>query len=129
MAPETRRPVCVFLIPVVRDSDRKPHPPVLWRLLQDVLIKKFGAATGPETVLYYRGSEPAPGAWSPGEGEEPIEDMSRKYSVAILEHQVDELRDLLRRAGNSFDQRVMYLEVAGYAELLNVRPEDGFLKV
>jgi hypothetical protein len=42
--------------------------------------------------------------------------------------QVDELRALLRRAGNSFDQRVMYLEVAGYAELLQVRSDDGFLE-
>ena len=42
---------------------------------------------------------------------------------------VDELRALLRRAGNSFDQRVMYLEVGGYAEFLEVRPEDGFLEV
>jgi hypothetical protein len=41
---------------------------------------------------------------------------------------VDELRALLRRAGNSFDQRVIYLEVGGYAELLEVRPEDGFLE-
>jgi hypothetical protein len=43
--------------------------------------------------------------------------------------QINELRALLRRAGNSFDQRVMYLEVAGYAEFLEVRSEDGFLKV
>jgi hypothetical protein len=40
---------------------------------------------------------------------------------------VDELRALLRKAGNSFDQQVMYLEVAGYAEFLTVRSEDGFL--
>ena len=129
MAHETRRPVCVFLVPVVRDSDREPHPPVLWRLLQDALIARFGAVTGPETVLYFRSSEPVPGAWSPGEGGDPVEDLSRKYKVAIPAGQVDVLRALLRRAGNSFDQRVMYLEVAGYAELLEVRPEDGFLEV
>jgi len=41
---------------------------------------------------------------------------------------VDELRALLRKAGNSFDQRVMYLEVRRYAEFLEVRPEDGFLE-
>jgi len=48
--------------------------------------------------------------------------------VAIPAERVDDLRALVRRAGNSFDQRVMYLEVAGYAELLEVRPEDGFLE-
>lgn len=85
--------------------------------------------TGPETVLYYRSCEAVPGAWSPGEGQAPVVDQSRKYTVAIPADQVDNLRDLLRRAGNSFDQRVIYLEVAGYAELLEVRPEDGFLEV
>ena len=119
----------MFLIPIVRDSDRKPHPPVLWRLLQDALLARFDGVTGPETVLYYRPPEPLPGAWSPGEGEAPVEDQSRKYTAAIPAAQVDDLRALLRRVGNSFDQRVMYLEVAGYAELLEVRPEDGFLEV
>jgi hypothetical protein len=58
-----------------------------------------------------------------------VEDLSRKYTVAVPEDRLDEIRSLLRRAGNTFDQRVMYLEVAGYAELLQVRPEDGFLYV
>lgn len=122
------RPVCVFLIPVVRDSDRKPHPPVLWRILQDALMKSFGALTGPETVVYYRKRTVIPGKWSLGQGHAPVEDLSRKYAVAIPAEQVDALRALLRRAGNSFDQRVIYLEVAGYAEDLEVRLEDGFLE-
>lgn len=92
-------------------------------------MRSFSALTGSETVLYYRNREAVPGAWSPGEGQAPVEDKSRKYTVAIPADQVDELRGLLRRAGNSFDQRVMYLEVAGYAEFLEVRPEDGFLEV
>ena len=126
---ERPRPVCVFLVPVVRDSDRRPHPPILWRLLQDALLKRFGALSGPETVVYYRQATAVPGAWSPGAGQGPVEDLSRKYTVAIPDDRLDELRALLRRAGNSFDQRAMYLEVAGYAELLEVRPEDGFLEV
>lgn len=49
--------------------------------------------------------------------------------MAVEARRVEELRALLRRAGNSFDQRVIYFEVAGYAELLGVRPQDGFLEV
>ena len=128
MADDARHPVCVFLAPVVRDSDRRPHPPVLWRRLQDALVKTFEGLGGPETVVYYKSTEPIPGTWSPGGGEEPVDDLSRKYTVAIPADRLDDLRALLRRVGNSFDQRVMYLEVAGYAELLQVRPGDGFLE-
>lgn len=120
-------PVCVFLIPVVRDSDRKPHPSILWRLLQDALLNTFGGVSGPEEVVCYRTPDPFKGSWAPGAGQAPIEDRSRKYTVAIPEARLDDLRSLLRKAGNSFDQQVMYLEVAGYAEFLTVRPDDGFL--
>ena len=75
---EGPRPVCTFLIPVVRDSDRRPHAPVVWRLLQDALLGTFGALSGPEPVLYYRKPDAVPGAWRPEEGEEPVEDSSRK---------------------------------------------------
>ena len=123
------RPVCVFLIPVVRDSDRKPHTPLAWRLLQDVLIQTFGGSSGPEEVLYYRSPEAVPGMWTPGGSESPVEDRSRKYTLAIPRDRVEDLRVVLRRAGNSFDQRVIYLEVAGYAEFVNVHADAGFLDV
>lgn len=119
----------MFLVPLVRDSDRQPHAPILWRLLQDALLGLFGGLTGPEAVLYYRHRESTRGVWSAEEGEAPVEDLSRKYVVAVPPERIDELRAFIRRVGNSFDQRVMYLEVAGYAELLEVRPEDGFLEV
>jgi len=102
-------------------------PARLWRLLQDALLSTFGAVTGPEAVAYYRNPVAVRGAWSPGAGRELVEDLSRKYTVAVPEDRVEELRAILRQAGNSFDQRVMYLEVAGYAELLEVRAADGFL--
>ena len=85
--------------------------------------------TGPEMVLYYRSTDAVPGTWAPLQGAAPVKDRSRRYTVAIPTDRVDELRDLLRRAGNSFDQRVMYLEVAGYAELLAVLPEHGWLEL
>ena len=96
-------------------------------MLQDALVKLFEGVAGPETVLYCRATDPVPGSGSPGHGEERVDDLSRKYTVAIVPERVEELRSLLRQVGNSFDQRVVYLEVAGYAELLEVRPEDGFL--
>ena len=126
---KAQKPVCVFLIPVVRDSDRIPHSPLTWRLLQDALIRTFGGSTGPEDVLYYRSRGAIPGTWAPGGSEAPIEDRSRKYTLAIPADRVEDLRALLRRAGRSFDQRVIYLEVAGYAELVPVDADAGFLDV
>ena len=119
---EGPRPVCTFLIPVVRDSDRRPHAPVVWRLLQDALLRTFGALTGPEPVLYYRKPDAVPGAWRPEEGEAPVEDLSRRYTVAVPADRVDDLRALLRRAGNSFDHRGMHLAVGGDAGFPAGRP-------
>jgi hypothetical protein len=87
----------------------------------------FEAFTGPETVLFYRIPVPVAGTWSPDASLDPVEDESRRYTVAIPAERVSDLRDFLRKAGNTFDQRVIYLDVAGYAELLEVRPDDGFL--
>ena len=92
-------------------------------------MRLFEGFTGPETVLYYRHREAGRGLWSPAEGEMPVEDLSRKYVAAVPVERIEDLRALVRRIGNSFDQRAMYLEVAGYAELLTVRPEDGFLEM
>lgn len=122
-----RKLACSFLVPLVGDTDRQPHPPALWRLLQDELIRSFGGITGPEPVLYYRSSDPVPGSWLPEDTPEPVEDESRRYTVAVPEHQVETLRSLLRKVGNSFDQRAIYLEVKGVVEIVEIRPEDGFL--
>jgi len=126
---KSERLVCVFLVPIVRDSDRQPHQPILWDMLRDALLRAFRAVTGPETVICYRDTNVVPGAWSPGESKAPIEDLNRRYTVAIPATQMEDLRALLRRVGNSFDQQVMYLEVAGHAELLEVLPTHGFLEI
>jgi hypothetical protein len=122
-----RLPLCEFLIPVARDSDRKPHPPVVWRLLEEELQRTFGGHTGPRRVMGFMSIELVPGSWTPAGTEERISDESRLYSVIVAENRVDELRSLLRRAANSFDQRTMLLIVAGIGEYLDARPEDGFL--
>ncbi|HSR50343.1 MAG TPA: hypothetical protein VLV83_05905 [Acidobacteriota bacterium] len=82
-------------------------------------MREFSGYTGPETVW---------GQWSP-DGQEVVRDQSRKYSVAVPQARVKELLRLIRRVGNTFDQRAMYVEIAGYAEVIKVRPEDGFLEV
>jgi hypothetical protein len=119
--------VCVFYIPIVRDSDRKPHPPILWMSLQDALVRRFGALTGPRGALVLRMAETVSGAWSPSPTESAIEDENREYKVSIPDARLDELRSLLKRAGNSFDQKAIYLEIRGSAEVLMISPEDGYL--
>jgi len=32
---------CWFLIPIVRDSDRKQHQPILWRLLEEAFKRQI----------------------------------------------------------------------------------------
>ena len=50
-------------------------------------------------------------------------------TVALPARRVGRLRALLRRVGNSFDQRAIHLEVAGFAELLTIREEHGWLEI
>lgn len=115
-------PECVFLIPLVRDSDRRPHQPIVWDLLRNALRREFEA--------FHFDVATVPGEWiSSDDPGNVVEDQCRKFTVAIPQDRVDELRRVLRRAGNSFDQREVYLAVAGYAELLKVKPEDGFSEI
>lgn len=37
------------------------------------------------------------------------------------------LRSLLRKAAHTFDQKCMYLSVAGVVEFVTAKPEDGYL--
>lgn len=60
--------------------------------------------------------------------ERAIEDESRLYRVSVPEDRVDELRSLLRKVANSFDQQTIYLSVRGYVEFVTPRPEDSFLE-
>jgi len=59
--------------------------------------------------------------------EPPIQDTSRRYLLAIPESKVDDLRFLLRKAANTFDQEAMYLSVKGYVEFVSASESDGFL--
>lgn len=54
MKRESREVECWFLIPIVRDSDRGPHQPVLWKFLEEALSDAWGGWTGPERMEWGR---------------------------------------------------------------------------
>src|SRR5437773_4742760 len=62
---------CEFFIPIVRDSDKKPHQPVAWNLLVNEIRRVFPAGhSGPET--FYRGDRLVPGEYEAAPGSPPI---------------------------------------------------------
>jgi hypothetical protein len=115
---------CAFLIPLVRDSDRRPHQSSCWNALQDALFERFGGSTGPD--LIYRAVRPVRGEYRSESGER-VSDESWRYLVAVPRSDLDELRSILRRAANTFDQEAIYLTVAGIVELVTGSDAEGFL--
>ena len=66
---------CSFLLPIVRDSDRSTHPPIVWRLLQDAIRAAFPQGhSGPE--LMYRDIETVPGSYVEGVTKRIVRDES-----------------------------------------------------
>lgn len=80
---------------------------------------------GPET--FYRGDTLVPGEYEDRPSEPPISDISRRCLSAIPENKVDDLRLLLCKAANTFDQLAMYLSVKGYVEFVNANESAGYL--
>src|SRR5437764_14640470 len=75
---DERRVQCEFFIPIVRDSDKKPHQPVAWNLLVNEIRRVFPAGhSGPET--FYRGD-----ALVPGEYEASPETPPTRTSAAAI---------------------------------------------
>jgi len=107
---------CSFLIPIRRDanlSDGQEHKPETWELLFSELFVRFGGRTI------------APGLYSgayrdPDTGLE-VGDESRKLIVAIPETELDQLRQLLTEGCDWFQQKCIYLSVAGRVEFV-VKP-------
>jgi hypothetical protein len=81
--------------------------------------------SGPET--FYRGDTLVAGEYEDCPQEPPIQDESRRYLLAIPETKVADLRQLLRKAANTFDQKAMYLAVKGDVEFVTATKADGFL--
>jgi hypothetical protein len=66
---------CSFLLPIVRDSDRASHPPIVWRLLQDAIRAAFPQGhSGPE-LLYV---ETVPGEYVEDATKKLVRDESRR---------------------------------------------------
>lgn len=123
---DERRVQCEFFIPIVRDSDKKPHQPVAWNLLVNEIRRVFPAGhSGPET--FYRGDALVPGEYEASPGAAPIADTSRRYILALPESKLGDLRLLLRMAAHTFDQQAIYLSVAGTVEFVIPTEGDGGL--
>jgi hypothetical protein len=100
------------LIPVRRDrilSDGKPHARKTWAWLERELFAFEGATWS---------DKPYPGFYLDPDTGEQVRDRSYKYVVAIPRARVDELRELLRRACRQFQQKAIYLSVAGHVEFV-----------
>ena len=121
-----RQVQCEFFVPIVRNSDKVPHQPSAWMALGNEIRRAFPAGhSGPET--FYRGDSLIPGEYEDVPKEPPIADESRRYLLAIPESKVDDLRRILRKAANTFDQKAMYLSVKGIVEFIAATTDDGFL--
>jgi hypothetical protein len=111
---------CHFLIPLRRDkeiSDGKLHKPAAWKWIARELYKLSEAWTLAPGVYE--------GQWKSPETGEVVMDYSRRYIVALPRKKVAELRRLLVEACAVFQQRCIYLVVAGRAELVEVKNETA----
>jgi hypothetical protein len=107
---------CQFLIPRRRDrrlSDGEPHTPMVLAWWRKQLWEKFG--------LRRWSGAPEFADWRDDSGRR-VFDRSVKFTIAIPEDKVDELRQLLMEACVVFRQECIYLRVGGDAELVYAPP-------
>jgi len=110
---------CSFLIPIRRDrnlSDGELHATDAWAWLDDELYVRFGGRTIAPGL--YEGFYPDP------DTKQRVDDQSRKFIVAVAHAGVDELRGLLRLACGVFQQKCIYLAVAGQVEFVEAKPDE-----
>jgi hypothetical protein len=75
----------------------------------------------------YRDVESVPGEYVEDATKRIVRDESRRYTIAISRSKLEDLRRLLRSVANTFDQKAIYLSVAGEVEFVMPRSEDGML--
>lgn len=115
---------CSFLIPMVRDGTRSFHSSAVWIRFHAALQDAFEGFSGPERFFGFRDVRFVLGEYTEGRTGRRVWDESRRYTIAIPESRVGILRKLLRRAACSFDQKCIYLSVAGAVEFVSAGPED-----
>ena len=109
---------CSFLIPIRRDaklSDGAAHERWLWTWLDAELYRRFGGGTQSEAL--YQGYYIDP------DTNEKVSDQCLKFFVALLEDQVNELRQLLQGVCFLFQQKCIYLNVGGRVEFVKQSDE------
>ena len=104
---------CSFLIPLHRDSnlsDGRVHDPATRDWLTTELFNRFGGGTTAPGIYqgFYRDPDTL----------QQVADESFKYFVAVEDSRLDELRQLLSAACLLFQQKCIYLSVAGHVEFV-----------
>ena len=110
---------CCFLVPTRRDrnlSDGKPHSRAAWKWLDDQLFD-FGGAT--RAIALFEGWYRDP------ETDKPVRDLSRKYFVALRRQETARLRSLLAEVCRVFQQKCIYLSIAGKVEFIREADDDA----
>jgi hypothetical protein len=108
---------CSFLIPVRRSSDLSDgheHEDKSWQWLQSSLLSRFEGVTPDRGTLDGFYKDPDTG--------KVVTDRSYRYTVAVEKGRIDELRELLAKGCGVFQQKSIYLSVAGRVEF--VEPKE-----
>jgi hypothetical protein len=105
---------CAFLIPIRQDanlSEGELHSTEAWEWLDNELFEAFdGVTLAPG--LYA-------GAYRDPDTGERVNDESRRFVVAMPAASTNELREMLKQACVVFQQKCIYLSVAGSVELVS----------
>jgi hypothetical protein len=97
-----------ILVPVLSDTTRQPWPQDVIDAWEADAVKLFGAFTRMGVVS---------GVWQDERGV-VVADESRCYLIAVTRERLGEVRAFARAACHTFEQRCIYFQVVGSAELL-----------
>jgi hypothetical protein len=104
---------CTFYVPSAPDphlADGGSFAPQVWERLHRELLSQFGGAIIASGLFRIMRHDP--------NDHRRVEFLARQFIVAVAEHRVEELRQLLAEARDWFLQRQIYLSVAGRVEFV-----------